>query len=183
MRNNLRSQLRYGRFISLLALQGILVVSSAQAACYKTPRTAVDAFEADSSVAFGSESTGYRVARIQSDPVLKQRWAMIASCGHPEWPVFALRAGEESLPKISQEGRRPLAEGVKAAPAVRAGDIVLLWRQERLLRIEAAGVSEESGDLGKAIRVRLLHRSMDDQSILEQFFGIVRGPSNVEIQP
>ncbi len=183
MRNNLCSQLRYGRFLSLLALQGILMASSTQAACYKTPRTAVDAFEADPSASSASESSGYRVARIQSDPVLRQRWAMIASCGHPEWPVFALRTGEEGLPKISQEGRRSLAKGIKVAPAVRAGDIVLLWRQERLLRIEAAGVSEESGDLGKTIRVRLLHRNTDGQSILEQFSGIVRGPSNVEIQP
>jgi hypothetical protein len=31
--------------------------------------------------------------------------------------------------------------------------------------------------------VRLLHGNTDDQSTLEQFSGVVRGPSNVEIQP
>jgi hypothetical protein len=68
-------------------------------------------------------------------------------------------------------------------PVVRAGDIVRLWKQEDLLRIEVAGIAEESGGLGKTIRVRLLHRSADDQGNQERFSGIVRGPSDVEMQP
>jgi hypothetical protein len=44
-------------------------------------------------------------------------------------------------------------------------------------------VSEESGGLGKTIRVRLLHRGTDDQSIRQKFSGVVRGPANVEMQP
>jgi hypothetical protein len=44
-------------------------------------------------------------------------------------------------------------------------------------------VSEESGGLGKTIRVRLLRRNADDQVIQERFSGIVRGPSDVEMQP
>jgi hypothetical protein len=66
---------------------------------------------------------------------------------------------------------------------VHAGDIVRLWKQEDLLRIEVAGVSEETGGLGKIIRVRLLRRNADDQAIQERFSGIVRGPSDVEMQP
>ena len=58
-----------------------------------------------------------------------------------------------------------MGEGAKTAPVVRAGDIVRLWRQESSLRIEVAGVSEESGGLGKTIRVRLLRRNTDDQSM------------------
>jgi hypothetical protein len=158
------------------------VITSVWAACYNTPRTAIDALKASPSISLVPESNGYRVTGIQSDPVLGQRWAMITNCSHPGWPVFALRADGESLPKAPQKGERSLAEVIKTAPLVRVGDIVLLWRQENLLRIEVAGVSEESGDLGKTIRVRLLRRNTDDQSIVEQFFGVVRGPSNVEIQ-
>jgi hypothetical protein len=66
---------------------------------------------------------------------------------------------------------------------VRAGDIVMLWKQENLLRIEVTGISEESGSLGKTIRVRLLRRTTDDQFAQEQFSGIIRGPSDVEMQP
>jgi flagella basal body P-ring formation protein FlgA len=72
---------------------------------------------------------------------------------------------------------------VRSIPVVHAGDIVRLWKQEDILRIEVAGVSEESGGLGKTIRVRLLRQNTDSQVIPEQFFGIVRGPSDVEMQP
>jgi hypothetical protein len=57
---------------------------------------------------------------------------------------------------------------------------VQLWRYDRLLRIEATGISEESGSLGKRIRVRLAPR---DSGVPQQLLGIVRGPSNVEIEP
>jgi hypothetical protein len=61
--------------------------------------------------------------------------------------------------------------------------MVQLWRRESLLRIEVVGISEESGGLGKTIRVRLLPRNTDDQAVPEQVSGVVRGPSNVEMQP
>jgi len=183
MVNRLCSQLRRVGLISLVALQGISVASWAQVACYDTPRIAIDALEHNSSVSLASENSGYRVTRLQSDPVLGQKWAMITSCGHPERPAFALPANGASSLRAPQEVERSLAGGAKTAPLIRAGDIVRLWRQENLLRIEVAGVSEESGSLGKTIRVRLLRRNTDDQSTPEQLFGVVRGPSNVEIQP
>jgi flagella basal body P-ring formation protein FlgA len=108
---------------------------------------------------------------------------MIVSCGHPEWPALALPANGPISIKASQKMNRSLTESVKTAPLIRAGDMVRLWRQESLLRIEVVGVAEESGGLGNTIRARLLHGNTDDQSIPEQFFGVVRGPSNVEIQP
>jgi flagella basal body P-ring formation protein FlgA len=108
---------------------------------------------------------------------------MITNCGHPEWPVFALPANDViSLEKI-QETNHPLIESAKVPPVVRVGDLVRLWKQESLLRIEVAGVSEESGSVGKTIRVRLLHNNTDGQSAPEEFSGVVRGPSDVEIQP
>jgi flagella basal body P-ring formation protein FlgA len=103
---------------------------------------------------------------------------MIASCNHPEWPLVALPVSTSTV-----DGRRSLAEGVEVPLVVRAGEIVRLWRQESFLRIEAAGISEESGGMGKTIRVRLLKTSSDRQAKPEQFSGIVRGPSDVEMQP
>jgi hypothetical protein len=181
MSNCLRPQLRYAG-VTLLILQGF-VVNSASAVCYSTPRAAFDAVLTSSPSSPAPESRGYRVTKIQSDPVLGQRWAMIVSCGHPEWPAFALPANGVTSITTLQEKDHSLTESVKTAPVVHAGDIVRLWRQESLMRVEVAGVSEESGSLGSTIRVRLLRGNTDDQSIPEQFSGIVRGSSNVEILP
>jgi Chaperone for flagella basal body P-ring formation len=183
MSNSLRSQLGYVGVIFLFVLRGVFVVNSARGACYSTPRAAFDAVVTSSSSSPTLESSGYRVTTIQFDAVLGQRWAMIVSCGHPEWPAFSLPANSATSIKIPQGGNHVLTESVRTAPIVRAGDVVRLWKQESLLRIEIAGVSEESGGLGNTIRVRLLRRNTDDQSIPEEFSGVVRGPSNVEIQP
>jgi flagella basal body P-ring formation protein FlgA len=107
---------------------------------------------------------------------------MIASCNHPEWPLFALPVSTASPTSIADVGRS-LTEGVGTPLVVRAGEIVRLWRQESLLRIEVAGISEESGGMGKTIRVRLLNASSDGRATPEKFSGIVRGPSDVEMQP
>jgi hypothetical protein len=183
MSNSLYSRFGYGGLISLLALLGIFTSLSAQAACYKTPRSAIDSLQTNSSISVTSESNGYRVTGIQSDPVLGQRWVMISSCSHPEWPAVALQANGSTSLKVLLEGKHPLIEGIRQTPVIHAGDIVRLWRQEDLLRIEVAGVSEENAGLGQTVRVRLLRGNTDDQSIPEQFSGIVRGPSNVEILP
>ena len=183
MRNVHCSLPRCVGIVSLFTLQGMSIGSSSRAACYSTPRTALNALAANSSFSPTLNNDGYRVTRIESDQMLGQRWAMIAHCGHSEWPVFALPANGANLLISPQEAKRSANETLRGAFLVRAGDIVRLWRQESLLRIEVAGVSEESGGLGKTIRVRLLHRSTDDQSIPEQFSGVIRGPANVEMQP
>jgi hypothetical protein len=159
-------------WIVILSACGISSTCSGQGACYSTPRAAVD-----------SSRGGYRVTSIQSDVVLGQRWALIASCDHPEWPALALQMyGSNPLPSTLQIKQRP-RDGISATAMVHAGDPVRLWKQEDLLRIEIAGISEESGILGNRIRVRLLHRNTDDQAMQEQFSGIIRGPSDVEMQP
>jgi hypothetical protein len=183
MNNRVCSQLRYFALLCFLTLQCISMTSWAQATCYSTPQMAIVATGTSSLFPAETESSGYRVSKIQADPVLGQRWGMITRCDHPEWPAFALPANGASSLRARQEVEHSLIEGVRTAPVVRTGDIVRLWRQESFLRIEVAGVSEDSGGLGKTIRVRLLRRNTDDQSIPEQFFGVVRGPSNVEIQP
>jgi hypothetical protein len=123
------------------------------------------------------------VRSIQSDPVLGHRWALIASCDHPEWPSSALQIAESRLAPLSVQIQQASRSSAQVVTVVRAGDVVRLWKQEDLLRIEIAGISEESGGLGNTIRVRLLHRNTDDQSIQEHFLGVIRGPSDVEMQP
>jgi hypothetical protein len=168
---------------SLFTLQGICMTVSSRAACYITPRTAIDALVGNSSFSPALKNDGYRVARIELDQVLGQRWAMISRCDHPEWPVFALPANGVGSLASPREMEGAVTGGFRTAPVVRAGDIVRLWSQEGLMRIEVAGVSEESGGLGKTIRVRLLRRNTDDQSIPKQFSGVIRGPLDVEMQP
>jgi len=177
------SWLRCLCIVAFSALQGNSRAGSSGAACYSTPRTAIDALRGNSSFSQALENDGYQVTRIQSDQVLGRRWAMIARCGHPGWPLFAVQADGVGSPTSPQKAESFVIEGVGLLPLVRAGDVVQLWRRESLLRIEAAGVSEESGGLGKTIRVRLLHRNSDDQAVPEQVSGVIRGPSNVEMQP
>jgi hypothetical protein len=183
MRNVLRSWPRCVSIVSLFILQGTSTATSSRAECYSTPNTAIDALVSNSSSLPTIKNEGYRVTRIEADQVLGQRWAMIARCGHPEWPVFALPANGTSSIFLPQEAMRSVTKNLSSVPVVRPGDFVRLWRQEGILRIEVAGVSEESGGLGKTIRVRLLHRSTDDQSIPKRLSGVIRGPSDVEMQP
>ena len=183
MRNNRCFRLRYLGIATQLILQGISMLNWSHAECYSTPRIALEAFAGNSSFSPTLKNDGYRVTSVESDQVLGQRWAMISHCGHSEWPVFALLANGASLPGSPQGAKSSVSENHRTALLVRAGDVVRLWRRESLLRIEVAGVSEESGDLGKTIRVRLLHRNTDDQFKPEQFLGVIRGPSDVEMQP
>jgi hypothetical protein len=149
-------------------------ISSAQTSCYDTSQLAIDPTMASSSSPLSK--SGYRLSRIQSDPALGKRWAMIVSCDHPEWPAFALPL-EISSPLEAPQ--RISTEAGPNTPAVHAGDVVRLWRYDTLLRIEVAGISEESGSVGKKIRVRVVQR---DSGVPQQLLGVVRGPSNVEIE-
>jgi len=183
MSDRLHSRLRCVRLISLLTLQGVFVAVPVSAACYNTPRAAVDALERNYPVSSTLEKSGYRVTKIQSDIVLGQKWAMIANCGHPEWSASALPVKGLGSLRETQRPETLLSDSVRTSALVHAGDIVQLWRQGSFTRIEVAGVSEERGGLGKVIRVRLLRSNTDDQSTSAQFSGIVRGSSSVEIQP
>lgn len=165
---------------SLLTLYGLCLANTALAACYSTPLKAIAGVSLTSSSSL-SESSGYRVERVQRDPVLSQTWAMIIRCDHPEWPAVALPLRDAILPLRLRE--QESAKNIRVSVIIRAGEIVRLWRQETSLRFEVAGISEGNGALGDLIKVRLLRRNTDDQSIEEQFSGIVRGPSDVEMKP
>lgn len=165
---------------SLLTLYGICLANTALAACYSTPLMAIETGSLTSPSSI-SEGGGYRVERIQSDPVLRQTWAMVIRCAHPEWPAVAVLLRDSILPlRVRvQESSKNIPQPV----VIHVGEIVRVWRQETSLRIEVAGISEGNGGLGDLIRVRLMRRNTDDQSIEEQFSGIVRGPSDVEMRP
>jgi Chaperone for flagella basal body P-ring formation len=183
MNNHLCSRYRHDGLICLLALQGTFLAGSASVACYVTPRIAADATAPSPLSSAVLNHGGYRVTTVQTDPVLGRRWAIVASCDHPEWPAFAVPMNGTGSLKTLQKTRSFPAENVGTATVVRVGDIVQLWKQENFLRIEVAGISEESGALGKTVRVRLLSNNSDGQSVSGQFSGTVRGPLNVEIQP
>ncbi len=183
MGNNLNS---WGRmilcWIAVLILAGGAQSAFAQTDCARSPAAAVELFRAASLNATSAEGVGYRVTGIHWDPMLRQNWARVASCEHPEWPEVSLRV--KAMKAVS--GRLIDRTGPEISPfvaVIHAGDVVRLWRREDLLRIEVTGVAEESGGVGKKIRVRLLRRSTDSQTKEEQFTGIVRGVSDVEMLP
>jgi Chaperone for flagella basal body P-ring formation len=183
MRHSLRSWGGHALcWISVLSLSAAAATGSARTACYSTPSAAMDSVKPGSSSSPVSEGGGYRVTGGQSDPVLGGNWAIVASCDHTDWPVLAIRTFGSDLVIPSVAGQMRVM-GVGPIPVVHAGDVVRLWKKEDLLRIEVAGIAEESGGLGKTIRVRLLRRNADDQVNQERFSGIVRGPSDVEMQP
>jgi hypothetical protein len=176
---------RGGRWcsVAVLGLQGWALTASADAVCPETPAVAMGFARTEAPSLAESKSGGYRVTGTHWDPILQQKWATLASCGHPEWPRLSLRIDETSTKTASRGLTAEIRdEHVVDALVVRAGDIVHLWRQEDQLRLEVMGVAEESGVLGKVIRVRLLHRSASEQS-MEEFTGIIRGPADVEMQP
>jgi hypothetical protein len=172
-----------GYGLILFSIFSLAALASARAACYSTPMAAVESMKPGSSLAPLTEG-GYWVTGIQTDPMSGQKWAMIASCDHPERPVFSLPT-EWSGPAQQLQFREPQAipDNAHMIPLVHVGDTVRLWRQEAVLRIELAGVAEENGSFGKLIRVRLLRRNTNDQSTQTEFAGIVRGKSDVEMQP
>ncbi len=156
---------------------------SAHAACYATPSAVVDAVRTGSSLSAVSGNVGYRLTEIRSDPILGDRWAMVGSCDHPDWPARLVELRGAVTAVTSLQRTNVSFDHAYAAPVVRAGDIVRLWRQEDLLRIEVSAVSEQSGGLGKTIRLRLLRRETEESETQLEISGIVRGPSDVEMQP
>lgn len=164
--------------ITLTALQSMGLPAFASA-CAETPEAAVRLAETKRVPSSMPEDKGYRVASVRWDPVLQQSWVTVVSCDHPQWPGVLLRTDDEMgnvHPGLSAQAREA------QTPLVRAGDVVELWRQEDLLRIEVSGVAEQSGVMGQTIRVRLLRQQGSSQSADEEFNGVVRGPADVEMQ-
>jgi Chaperone for flagella basal body P-ring formation len=154
------------------------------AVCARTPDAAIDSVRLNRSLSVDDVDQGFRVAAVRWDPVLQERWAVIASCEHPERPTFSLQMDDSNAGSTSsRQAVQTHAENSQILPpVVRAGDIVRLWSQEEYLRIEVTAVSEQNGGLGKNVRVRLLRPNSAEAHAEQQFVGVVRGPNDVEMQ-
>src|SRR5271154_4961320 len=83
-----------------------------------------------SQIASRSDTSAYRVSRIQSDPILGKKWAMLISCEHSEWPVIALpidNTGTLHWPQCPPWVSGPDAQ---PKPMVHVGEAIRAWKHE-----------------------------------------------------
>lgn len=158
----------------------VLVATVAQAECFETPAAAAASVSPGSTLPTVAAG-GYRVASVRLDPFLHQRWVLVVSCNHPEWPAI-----EMPLPTMQMQ-RAVVRESASLAlraspPVVRAGDAVELWSRQGDLRIEMAAVAEQSGGIGETVRVRLMQRQTLGAQPEREFVAVVRGPRDVEME-
>ena len=135
------------------------------------------------------------------DPILGRRFVTITNADHPDWPAITV-ADDGKLPiaaepVVTQEPVQgpavdeiAVADTVRPAtqqraaqvelPAVRAGQVVRLWRHEAGLQVDVSGVAEDNGSLGQRIRVRSSVVSGSGQPP-QEIAGIVRGAASVEM--
>ena len=152
--------------------------------CARTPAEAAGANHLSNASEPSRLEMGYRVTAVRLDPLLRQRWATVVSCGHPELPSFALllasqrEAIEKSIPSIAN-GKFP---GTTSLPVVRTGDQVYLWSADHNLHIETSGIAEGSGSEGDIVRVRLVYYGVDNQQPQQIVSGVIRGQGEVEMQ-
>jgi hypothetical protein len=152
----------------------------AWAKCYTAPQIAIDSLSSRSALLPFDEVDGYRVVKIQVDPILGRRWATVVRCGHPEAPMLSLPVADGDYGETAGKAKREFA-GNETRLLVRAGERVRLWWSDRSERIELAGISEESGGEGRTIRVRLLRGGLNDPSQPKEISGVVRGEASVEM--
>jgi hypothetical protein len=176
------------RFASIAALVwaqvGASTVESIAQTCAPTPARAVG-LEKSVVPLESANGAGYRIATFHWDPLLRQQWAMIATCGHPERPTIAVR-----IPPAREQARLLYAENKPTIvhppqgllPAVHAGDLVRLWSLEDAIRIELSGIAEENAAMGRRIRVRVLRSTLADDGPPQTLSGVVRGFRDVEIE-
>lgn len=171
----------------LLSLWVVVLLGTSSIAVAQThPRCAPTPAEAAGSVAPPVVEPpriemGYRLIAVHWDPLLKQRWATVVNCRHPELPTFAVlvtgRGNEFASPFPKQKG-----SDVASSPVIRIGDQVHLWAADHDLRIDTFGIAESGGSEGDLVRIRLPHASLDDQQPQHIVNGVVRGPREVEMQ-
>lgn len=129
-----------------------------------------------------AEARGYRVLEVRWDPVLRQRWAVLESVAHPERPLVAERTDAEvSAPAVPVTGPNQ-APAVKVRElAVRSGDRVILWSDERNVRMQMAATAE--GDASVGDRIELLVTGAGEYGDGGwRVTGVVRGPGSVEME-
>jgi len=126
-----------------------------------------------------ASAAGYHVTSVHWDPVLKQRWAVVSSCDHPERPSVTVPVVDASLPRAAQQS---------LFPVVRSGDVVRLVSSEPQLRVTISAIAEENGAVGGKVHVRLLRpiAGSEDASNYAAppviLLAVVRGPHEVEVE-
>src|ERR1700750_70701 len=115
-----------------LVLIGTSIASEAKSICDRTPELALRM--TPSSITIGTLSReGYRVTGVRRDPLLNQRWATIASCGHPERPSIAMRISDPEIQRTPFNSS-DLAQQTPVL-VIHGGDLVKMWGEEQNLRI------------------------------------------------
>ena len=130
-------------------------------------------------------SIGYRVTAFRWDPLLQQRWAIVATCGHPERPAIAVRIPDRSdrVQMLRTERNPAIAHAPETPlPDVHAGDPVRVWRKEATFQIEISGIAQENAAIGRRILVRVLSSNFADGGQTQTLSGVVRGLRDVEIE-
>jgi hypothetical protein len=125
-----------------------------------------------------------RLVSVTRDTLLRSRWALLVDCQHPEWPARMMLLPKEVDQSEAAGTPAPVRSANTqrvAAPMVRAGETVRLWRRDAVASLETTGVAEESGDVGRRIRVRLLRRGIDTEETPKQVAGVVDGAGSVEM--
>ena len=130
------------------------------------------------------DGEGFRLEGVRMDRVGGSRWARVVSCLHPEWPGVTVKvAGSreeagDGTPSLAMKpsGARHAALAM-APPVVLAGAAVRVVRVEAMVRLEMAGVAQESGALGDLVRVRVGAAGAER---LED--GVVRGDGLVALE-
>ena len=148
--------------------------------CASTPAAALLAARSGAEPA--AATIGYRVDLVRWDPLLRQSWAVIASCDHPERSPITLLTGMLA-PHLSARVALTATPLYVVLPIVRAGDVVRLWRLDRFVHIEMIGTAEQNAAVGSRVRIRL-PASLDRDGQVEppQYLaGVVRGPADVEM--
>ncbi|MGO8717933.1 MAG: flagella basal body P-ring formation protein FlgA [Acidobacteriaceae bacterium] len=81
------------------------------------PGWAVQASSHTSAPESRERSSRYRLARVVVDPELHRRWAFIANCTHPEWPLQVVAIASESTPLGTPATATEAPSAVPAAPS------------------------------------------------------------------
>ena len=129
-----------------------------------------------------AEGRGYRVREVRWDPILQQRWAVLQSIVHPEFPLLA---------ELTDSGADLPATGggvVSVAPvfkftelAVRSGDRVVLWSSEQNVRMQMGAISEGNAAVGGRVQLRVTGAGVSGDTGW-RVSGIVRGPGSVKME-
>jgi hypothetical protein len=104
------------------------------------------------------------------DPVLRNSWAVVVDCAHPERPAQMMPAHD---PHEMAGADRNAFQAAQLRPWLRAGSAVRAWRAGAV-RIELSATAIESAPVGSKVKVRIRAGG----TILE---GVVRGADSVEL--